>query len=345
MRRLALTMIAALLAIPLEAQEHTSRWELTERFIRDVWLHPVRAVDVKILGPGPVHTPEADCEIHIGAELVDQTISDFGNIVLEPPNVCKDNRESSRAAWRAFYQTAAERECVAEGFIRVWPEHLSGGSLPSNPDHFMELHPMRSLVCGQTFAIDTRQQLAAHRDLGYKTAGQISTLARTFRLFIRRTVHPDDNSLNVVAFDYYACTYVNNSEQCAWGKPGLHNFARLSVETLDRTLRCSGGADNGESFKTILGSSRARSVSGYLSTRAQITKLYALDGTNFFASVGSCPTSRTGRSTYDVLGIFTVDPLSVVKVLDRISAENLDDEWVEVPFPVAYIVFGEMPPS
>lgn len=144
-------------------------------------------------------------------------------------------------------------------------------------------------------------------------------------------------------FDYYACTYVNSAEQCAWGKSGLHNFARLSVETIDNTTRCSGGGNNGESFKTILGRARARSTNGYLSTRAQITKLYALDGTNFYDSLGDCPTSKTGNSTYDVLGIFTVDPLSVVKVLDRISAENLDGQWIEVPFPLAWVIFGEMP--
>lgn len=345
MRKAALATFALWLAVPLEAQEHTSRWELTERFIRDLWLHPIRSMNVTVLGPGPVHTPADDCEIHIGAELADQTISDFGNIVLEPPNVCKDNRESSRARWRTFYETAANRECVADGFIRVWPEHLSGGSPPSNPDHFMELHPMRSLVCGQSFSIDTRQQLAAHRDLGYKTAGQISTLARTFQLFVRRTVHSENSSLNTVSFDYYACTYVNGAEQCGWGKPGLHNFARLRVETINSTTRCSGGASNGERFKTILGRARARSASGYLSTRAQITKLYALDGTNFYQSLGDCPTTRTDTSTYDVLGIFTVDPLSVVKVLDRIAAENLDGQWIEVPFPVAYIIFGEMPPN
>jgi hypothetical protein len=43
-----------------------------------------------------------------------------------------------------------------------------------------------------------------------------------------------------------------------------------------------------------------------------------------------------------VLGIFTIDPLSVVKVLDRITPGNLDGQWIEVPFPVAYIIFGEM---
>ena len=337
---LILAVASIWMVVPLGAQDHESRWELTEQFIRDTWLHPVRTIDVKVLGPGPVHGPSDDCEIHIGVELNDQTISDFANIVIEPPNVCKDNRESS---WRTFYQTSANHSCTAEGFIRVWPEHLSNGSPPSNPDHFMELHPLRSLSCGQTLSIDLKQQLAAYNDLGYKTAGQISTLARTFRLFVRRMSHPDSNALNTVEFDYYACLYVNGSEQCGWGKSGLHNFARLRVETLDSTMRCSGGGNNGESFKTILGRARARSPSGYLSTRAQITKLYALDGTNFYNSLGSCPTAKTGNSTYDVLGIFTVDPLSVVKVLDHISADHLDGQWIEVPFPVAFIIFGEMP--
>src|SRR4051794_3241020 len=108
------------LAAPLWAQEHTSRWELTEQFIRDKWLHPIRAMDVRVLGAGPVHGPVDDCEVHIGAELGDATISDFANIVLEPPNACKDDRKSSSAAWRAFYNTASNSDCLAEGFIRVW---------------------------------------------------------------------------------------------------------------------------------------------------------------------------------------------------------------------------------
>lgn len=202
---------------------------------------------------------------------------------------------------------------------------------------------MRSLKCGSTFAIDTRQQLAAHSDLGYKTAGQISTLSRTFRLFVRRAPHPDSSALSTVAFDYYACTFVNGRESCGWGKPGLHNFARLQVDALNSTVRCSGGGNDGERFKTVLGRARARSSSGYLSTRAQITKLYALDGTDFYDSLGGCSAPATGRTSYDVLGIFTIDPLAVVKVLDRIAQDHLDGQWIEVGFPVAYIIFGEVP--
>jgi hypothetical protein len=343
---IALIVFTALVSVaaPLGAQEHTDRFELTEQFIRGTWVHPVRAMDVKVLGPGPVHNPTDDCELHIGAELHDPTISDFPNIVLEPPNVCKDNRKASKQAWRDFYDTAKNRSCVSEGFIRVWPEHLSGGVPPSNPNHFMELHPMRSLNCASnSFSIDTRVQLAAHSDLGFKTAGQISTLARSFRLWVRRTPHPENPALSTIAFDYFACTFANGTESCGFGKSGLHNFARLHVDTIGSTRRCSGGGTNGEPFRTILGRARAVSPSGDLATRSQMTKLYAVEGTNFFASLGDCAVSGPATNEFDVLAIFTIDALAVVKVLDRISKENLDDQWVEVSFPVAWIVFGEMP--
>lgn len=79
MRRVGLAAVACLwLAAPLGAQqERTSRFELTEQFIRETWLYPLRAVNVTVLGEGPVHNPTDDCEIHIGAELKDSTISEL----------------------------------------------------------------------------------------------------------------------------------------------------------------------------------------------------------------------------------------------------------------------------
>jgi hypothetical protein len=155
--------------------------------------------------------------------------------------------------------------------------------------------------------------------------------------------NPDDSAaLSTIEFDYFACTYVNSHEQCGWAKSGLHNFGRLHVDTINATRRCSGGGSNGEPFRTILGRARARSPSGYLSTRAQMTKLYAIEGTNFYASLGACTGSPPAINEFDVIGIFTIDPLAVVKVIDRIIKENRDAEWLEVPFPIAWIVFGEI---
>src|SRR5207245_2856108 len=97
------TMFIGSLAFPthgqgLDARVQESRFEMTEAFIRNEWRHPVRNLDVTILGAGPVHAAVDDCEIHVGAELADQSISDFPDIVLEPPSVCKD-RSKSRQAW------------------------------------------------------------------------------------------------------------------------------------------------------------------------------------------------------------------------------------------------------
>ncbi len=322
---------------------HRSRWEFTEQFIRDTWLHPIRSLNVTIAGAGPIHGAADDCEIHLGAELNDRSVSDFAGIVLEPPDVCKDRRRS-QAAWKNLYDGLASKECEAEGFIRAWPEHLTSGGGASNPLHIMEFHPLRHLNCsGQE--VDVRGQLASHADLGYKTGNQIETLLRTFRLWVRRMPHPDSEALNAVEFDYFACTVEPSGERCAFGRPGLHNFGRLIVNMIGSTKRCSGGGENGERFRTIIGRARARGRTGSPVARAHLTKFYALPGTNFYSALGDecSPPGPPSKEDFDVLGIFTIDPLAIVKTLDRINSDHLDGQWVEVTFPVAFIIFDEMP--
>jgi hypothetical protein len=67
---------------------HVSRWELTEPFVRDVWLHPIRNMDVTIVGAGPVHVPAEDFEIHIGAEFGDATKSATSLMSLSSRRTC-----------------------------------------------------------------------------------------------------------------------------------------------------------------------------------------------------------------------------------------------------------------
>lgn len=67
MRRVISVVLPLLIALTIRhiglAQEpdHASRWEFAERFIRDVWLHPIRALKVNLLGAGPVHNELNDC--------------------------------------------------------------------------------------------------------------------------------------------------------------------------------------------------------------------------------------------------------------------------------------------
>ena len=74
-----------------------------------------------------------------------------------------------------------------------------------------------------------------------------------------------------------------------------------------------------------------------------MTKFYAIEGTDFFNSLGACTAGPPATTEFDVLAIFTVDALAVVKALDRIVKEDLDGQWVEVSFPVAWLVFGLLP--
>jgi hypothetical protein len=237
---LALTL--AVVGTPTaHAQDHTSRWEFSEKFIRETWLHPIRTLDVTLLGAATAHDPANDCEIHVGVELEDQTVSDFVDAVVEPPNVCKDTSHS-RSAWKTFYNQAKDETCKADGFIRAWPEHLTSGAPPSNPQHIMELHPLRALTC-PSLQMDFRQQLAAHSDLGYKTGRHIETVLRTFRLWVRLVPHPDSDALNMVEFDYSLCVpSTTGGETC--GRPNVPNFGRLKAKMIGTTKRCSGGGTN-----------------------------------------------------------------------------------------------------
>ena len=328
---------------PPDTDAHSSRWEFTEQFIRAIWLHPIRVLDVNIAGAGPIHGVADDCEIHVGARLKDESVSDFAGVVLEPPNVCKDRRRT-QGAWRSFYDGTAGLKCQADGFIRAWPEHLTSGGGASNPLHVMELHPLRALTC-PGLTVDLREQLVVPPDLGYKTGRQIDTVLRTFRLWVRRMPHPDSDALNVVEFDYFTCLVQGNGEKCGFGLSGLHNFARLAVNVVGSTKRCSGGGGNGEAFRTIIGRARARSRTGSPLAQAHLTKLYALPGTQFYSDLGeNCsPPGPPTKTEFDLVGIFTIDPLAVVKTLDRVTTDHLDGQWVEVAFPMAFIIFDNVP--
>jgi hypothetical protein len=111
--------------------------------------------DVTITGSSKVHKPEADCEIHLGAHTPAYR-GDPEGIVLEPMNACTEpfpgKSEHKNADWTNFAKKITGTAVTAVGVPRIWPEHLSGGGGPSNPDHAVELHPLTAVVSdGQTF--------------------------------------------------------------------------------------------------------------------------------------------------------------------------------------------------
>jgi hypothetical protein len=65
----------------------------------------------------------------------------------------------------------------------------------------------------------------------------------------------------------------------------------------------------------------------------------AFKGSDFYADLGSCGADHHAAPTatsFDLVGIFTVDPAAVVKTLQTMPAAS--QEWTEVPFPLSFIV-------
>src|SRR6266446_6028194 len=60
---LACLLLATAYALADPPSDHESRFEFTEAFIKDIWVHPIETLDVTLKGEGPVHTAQDDCEL------------------------------------------------------------------------------------------------------------------------------------------------------------------------------------------------------------------------------------------------------------------------------------------
>jgi len=109
----------------------------------------------RIEGHSKVHPLDSDCELHFGAHSTNFQ-GDPDGLVLEPMNVCvapfPGKTEQSNADWIAFSNQITGTVVTVSGVPRIWPEHLSGGNEPSNPNHAVEIHPLTSVAAaGQNF--------------------------------------------------------------------------------------------------------------------------------------------------------------------------------------------------
>lgn len=320
MRRVSFALLLVTLALPAAAQNHTTQFEVSEDFLK-AWAHnPVRDVRVTLDCAGPVHDPEDDCELHIGAAFVDPSIGDFQDVVLEPPNICKDNSRS----WRSVMNALHGRECISNGFVRAWPEHLKSGQGCSNPKHALEVHPMIHLDCGSGDTFDFTSMLVGHDDLGFKPPATVKRML-DMKVWACRGCESSEG-LSTVSFDY--CI----GSPCKAGQAS--NFGRFKVRVIRSTIRPEEG-------KTIDGfASVIARVSPVASTSAQmrVLKLYAVQGTAFYDKL-LAQRGKTGSvPTWEVIGIFTIDPFSVLRAME--DEQFVNGTWSEVPHPVSLITFG-----
>jgi hypothetical protein len=309
-----------LVAAPMGAQRSV-QFDVTEEFLRSWAARPVAALPVRLDCASKAHNAPNDCELHVGAKLADPEISDHQWIVLEPPNVCKH----PGAKWRSTINKHRGEDCTATGFLRAWPEHLSMGQGCSNPEHFLEVHPLLSLSCGTT-TYDFTSMLRADSDLGSRPALTVANMLELKLWVCRGCTGAED--VATIAFDY--CF----GNPCTRGRAS--NFARFNARVVRDTIRVrTGKARNG--YATAI--ARVTHADDTPKTMT-LLKVYAIKGTDFYNELLT-QHGKTGTvPTWDILGIFAIDPTSVLRTIDRASFRDI--EWVPVTNPVTFIVFGRL---
>jgi hypothetical protein len=331
MRKLMLfAATVSLLTNPVFAQqEHTSRFELTQDFVTKWSASPVRSADVKVLGAATQHQPADDCEIHVGAEFDDDSFSDFSGVVIEPPNVCKTPAPGTGGWKTVINKAAAGKKCTTTGFMRAWPEHLTNGVLPSNPNHFLEVHPALTLTCG-TKAFDFTDKLEAFDDLGFKPAATVNKMM-DMHLWVCRGCSDDPKMLS---FDY--CF----GDPCTAGQAS--NFARMKATIMRSTIKLVDSKETDpEKEKDGVVSAIARiKPKGSTSGRVRPLKLYAVKGTQFYRDLLAERDKSGADPSFELIGIFTFDPFSVVRTMDNKKKAFEDETWTPVMHPVSLVVFG-----
>lgn len=106
-----------------------------------------------ITGHSTVHSPEKDCEMHMGAKFSGYK-GDPPGWVLEPMNLCLETmpkkRIGSKAAWERLGDSLIGETVTGFGVPRLWPEHLKADpeQEDSNPSHATEIHPVIGLTHG-----------------------------------------------------------------------------------------------------------------------------------------------------------------------------------------------------
>jgi hypothetical protein len=275
----------------------------------------VPSFDVKLGGHSKVHPIASDCEMHVAAELQSQTFGAPSGLVIEPPNLCTiapDGSEGGETdAWLAVFDDLKGQSCKVSGFPRIFTEHVTGGQGESNPDHVFELHPAVSIACNgnQMSFASFIKIFPGMRKISPKTTNSCLTERRL-----------------EVKFDNEGNRYLFHESGGTCG-----NFAQIGVEgILPGTVRAPKGGHTAIARITTDGDHVAA------------LKLYTIAGSDidlWLAAAASNPNLAVGANLH---GVITYDYFAMIKLLHPRGQEwQKPPDWIPVPFPFAFVAFGE----
>src|ERR1044072_106621 len=146
--------------------------------------------NVKIEGNSGVHLEDADCEIHFGAHAPGFK-GDPDGLVLEPMNACSMPFPGKDEQKNSDYLDFAKRiekgqDVTVKGVPRIWPEHLHGGGA-SNPDHAVELHPLKFVEGPDGSKTDFTENLSAGEFRGGVSSPTAQKILKSTRVTVTRT--------------------------------------------------------------------------------------------------------------------------------------------------------------
>jgi len=307
---------------PSRAQAETYDFAISEAFLKQLaegsTIQPVLKVRMNAR-TRRVHTLADDCEIHMAATPQGLELGWPPDIVVEPPNLCKfppvgtkgkpSEKKLREEIWpKHLDDKVMGKTCDVKGFPRIFTEHAQGAGDPANPNHVFEVHPALSITC-------EGEEVSFASFLTYFPGMRAVKPATAVSCIDRRKLE--------VRYEDGQYVFREDGGQCG-------NFAIVEV-----------GSVNPDWIRKIDGGHSAIArVSPDGKSRTTL-KIYTLSGSDADKWLAEVKKQGQGSERRFLHGMFTYDYYSIVKSIRTRDGNWLKpDQWTQVEFPLAFVVFG-----
>jgi hypothetical protein len=322
---LGILFLLLLASPPIAAQDDAYDFALSASFLKKLYslktIQPVLTLHLDARSP-KVHTLPDDCEIHIAGTPERLVLGDPNEIVVEPPNLCKYAPDGSlysgseshlrTVLWPELLdQKIVGKTCEVKGFFRIFTEHAQGSRDPANPNHVFEIHPALSIIAGNE-TLNFKNFLTALEGMGAIKPTTAASCIEDRTLYVR---------------------YNKKEKQYEFREKGgkCGNFAIVEVGNVSKELVHS--IDGGHSA--------VARVSADGKSRRTL-KLYTLTGSQVDSWLDDVMKGKKTSKRKMLHGLFTYDYLTIAKAVRTPGGQWLrPSNWIEVPSPLALVVFGE----